>query len=487
MAFFHGVKSKQNPTALVPTRQVSASIPVVVGCAPIHRLSNQENAAKDGDVVLCYSYAEAAAALGCSQSDNFERWGLSEAAYSTFIMYGTSPAVFINIFDPEVHKAAVIDERVIIIDGVGQLINEDVIKVDSITLTQDEDGETVTAIEGADFTLNRAAGQILASDDGVIPQNGPVTISYIHANPEAVTSTDAIGGADYDTGKVTGLQLVDRVFPQYRIVPGIIIAPGFSDNPSVAAIMATKAGSMNSIFNAVALVDLPVDGITNYTKVPEYKNKNNLTQEDLYLCWPRCVFDGRVMRMATQAAGLIAKTDADNDDVPYVSPSNKSLQMQSLTTTGDDEIWLELSQANYLNENGIATALNFVGGWKLWGNRTACYPDVTDIKDNFLTNRRMFGWYGNNLILTWWQKVDDPISRRFVQTIVNSEQITLNTMTANGYILGGRIEFNADENSTTDLMDGIAAFHIYLGTASPAEQIHFALEYDPDYLSTLFD
>ncbi|MCW9548014.1 phage tail sheath family protein [Klebsiella oxytoca] len=512
MAFYHGVKSRQNPTALVPTRQISAAIPVAVGCAPIHRLKNQGNAAKNGDVALCYEYSEAAAMLGCSKDDDFERWGLSEAAYSSFIMFATSPAIFINLFDPKVHKAAVIDELVTVKNGVGQLAHEDVIEVTDVTavtrillaaegdqqgLITTENGNPIAtedstlsvdgAVEGTDFTLNHAKGQMLIADGGTLPQNGQLTVSYTYARPEAVTALDAIGGADYDTGQVTGLQLVDRVFPQFRVVPGIIIAPGFSDDPSVAAIMAVKAGAMNTVFRGVALADLPVEGLANYTRVPAYKNNNNLAQEDLYLCWPRCVFGGRVMRMATQAAGLIGKTDADNNDVPYVSPSNKSLQMQSLTTDGSDQLWLTLEQANYLNENGIATGLNFVGGWKLWGNRTACYPDVTDIKDNFLTNRRMFGWYGNNLTLTWWQKVDDAITRRFVQTIVNSEQITLNTMTANGYILGGRIEFNSEENSTADLMDGITVFHVYLGTASPAEQIHFALEYDPDYLSTLFE
>lgn len=480
MAFYHGVKTSQVATSLVATRQVSASILVAVGCAPVHRLSNQAAAAKVGDMALCHSFTEAAAALGCTQTDDFERWGLSEAAYSQFVLFAMAPVIFINLFDPDVHKAAVVDETVTIVNGVAQLANEDVIAVTGITFNGKEASE-----DNHDFSLSHAAGQLLIAEDGILPQSGEITVSYTYATPETVTSAEAIGGSDADTGLSTGLQLLDQVFPRFRLIPGVIIAPGFSDTPSVAAVMATKAGSLNTVFRALALADLPVDTLTRYTQVPEYKNKNNLTQEDLYLCWPRVVFDDRTMRMATQAAGLIASTDGDNSDVPYVSPSNKSLQAQGITT-GDGELWLELQQANYLNENGIATALNFIGGWKLWGNRMACYPDVTDIKDTFLTNRRMFGWYGNNLITTWWERIDSAITRRLIQTIINSEQITLNSMTAAGYILGGRIEFDEAENSTTDLMEGIIRFHIFLGTASPAEQIHFSLEYDPDYLSTLF-
>ncbi|WP_322957925.1 phage tail sheath family protein [Providencia huashanensis] len=481
MSFYHGIKTVQQPTSLVPTRRVSAAISVVVGCAPIHRLNHPGTAAKVGTVALCYNYPEAVAALGCTTEDDFARWGLSEAAYAGFIQYGIAPMLFINLFDPSVHKAAILDESVAVNAGVARLNQSEVIAVESVAAESVEDAK-----EGIDYTIDVMRGQILLANNGKLAKALTLTVSYSYAKPELVTASDAIGGMDSQTGAVTGLQLLDQVFSQYRLVPGLILAPGFSDDPSIAAIMAMKASTLNGVFRAVALADLPIDELTDYRQVPEYKNKNNLQQEDLYLCWPRVVFNGKVMRMATQVAGLIAKTDADNDDVPYVSPSNKLLQMQGLTA-GNGDIWLTLDQANYLNANGIATALNFVGGWKLWGNRTACFPDVTDIKDNFLTNRRLFGWYGNNLTLTWWQKVDGAMTRRLVQTIVNSEQITLNTMTANGYILGGRIEFNADENSITDLMDGLSVFHVYLGTASPAEQIHFKLEYDPDYLSTLFN
>ncbi|MDQ7104208.1 phage tail sheath family protein [Serratia sp. MF2] len=479
MAFFHGVKSSQIPTSLISPTQSDAAIMVAVGCAPIHRLSGQDGSAKVGSLALCYNYSEAVAALGVQQTDDFEQWGLSEAAYSHFVLFTSSPVIFINLFDPEKHKTAVLDEQVTIVAGVAQLEFTDVIQIDSVQF-QTEEAEI-----GVDFSLSSAAGQLLIANDGMLPQSGIITVSYTYANPENVESTDAIGGVDLETGLTTGLQLIDRVFPQFRLVPSIIIAPGFSQYPSVAAIMATKAGSINTVFRGIALADLPIENLTQYSDVPDYKNKNNLVQEDLYLCWPRIVFDDRVMRMATQAAGLIASTDTANDDVPYVSPSNKSLQMTS-ATVGDGEIWLDLDQANYLNSNGIATAINFVGGWKLWGNRMACYPDVTDVKDTFITNRRMFGWYGNNLILTWWQKIDAATNRRLIQTILNSEQISLNSMTSAGYILGGRIEFNEAENSTTDLMDGKITFHVFLGTAAPAEQIHFQLEYDPDYLSSLF-
>ncbi|MEW5725968.1 MAG: phage tail sheath C-terminal domain-containing protein, partial [Thermodesulfobacteriota bacterium] len=152
----------------------------------------------------------------------------------------------------------------------------------------------------------------------------------------------------------------------------------------------------------------------------------------------------------------------------------------------DQEVWLGPDQAAYLNGQGLVTALNFVGGWKLWGNRTGAYPANTDPKDAFISNRRMFNWIANTIILTAWQRVDYPINRRLVQTIVESLNDWLNGLASRGAILGGRVEFLEEENPSTDLADGVIRFHVYVTPPSPAREINFTVEYDPSYLQTLF-
>lgn len=127
-----------------------------------------------------------------------------------------------------------------------------------------------------------------------------------------------------------------------------------------------------------------------------------------------------------------------------------------------------------------------IGGWKCWGNRTACYPSNTDPKDAFICIRRMFNWHAQTFIQTYWAKVDKPINKRLIQTIVDSENMRLNGLTGQGVILGGRIEFREDENPTTNLMDGIIKFHTYLTPPAPAREIENVLEYDPAYFETLF-
>ncbi|MCL2087655.1 MAG: hypothetical protein FWH05_08710 [Oscillospiraceae bacterium] len=77
--------------------------------------------------------------------------------------------------------------------------------------------------------------------------------------------------------------------------------------------------------------------------------------------------------MSTQMAGVIAATDAQNSNCPVESPSNNPIQIDSMVDSSRQEVLLDLQGANFLNANGITTALNFMGGFVLWGNYTACY------------------------------------------------------------------------------------------------------------------
>lgn len=250
--------------------------------------------------------------------------------------------------------------------------------------------------------------------------------------------------------------------------------------------MVAKASSINGHFSCIALTDVPTATVTKYTDVAAWKNDNNYTSARQVVCWPMAKLGSDTYHLSTQLAGVICRTDAENEDIPYVSPSNKSLQANAAVLTDGTAVYLGSDQAAYLNGQGIVTALNFIGGWKAWGNRTGVYPAVTDPKDAFIPIRRMFDWIGNTLILTFWQKVDYPINKRLVETIVDSANIWLNGLTARQFILGGRVEFQQDENPVTDLMDGIIRFHVYVTPPSPAREIDFVIEYDPQYLETLF-
>ena len=108
------------------------------------------------------------------------------------------------------------------------------------------------------------------------------------------------------------------------------------------------------------------------------------------------------------------------------------------------------------------------------------------MKDVFISVRRIFNFVNNYLVLTYWQKVDDPMDGTLIESIIDSVNIWCNGMVSAGALLAGRVEIHEDENPTTDLLAGIIKFHLYLTPAIPAENISFILEYDTNALSALF-
>ena len=79
-------------------------------------------------------------------------------------------------------------------------------------------------------------------------------------------------------------------------------------------------------------------------------------------------------------------------------------------------VLLDQEQGNLLNSYGVITTINR-NGYKTWGNNTAAYPTTTDPKDRWLAVRRMFTWWSNTLILTYFQRVDDPMNLRLIENI----------------------------------------------------------------------
>jgi len=486
MAYRHGVHASEVPTSILPPVTAAAGLPVVFGTAPVNLTADP--AAAVNRPMLAYNYAEAVQAVGFqpANAQGLFEFTLSEFIKSHFALFAVAPVVLVNVLDPAVHRKAVTGQEIKLVGDAAPLPEAGVLK--ATVVVKSSDGAT-THVAGTDYevTYNTAGLAIINRlEDGAIAADAELKVDYAHLDPSMVTESDIIGGIDSGTGKATGLELLNEVFPRFRQVPGQVLAPKFSGSSAVAAVMKAKASNINSHFRAISLADIPTDEVEKYSDAPAWKNSNNITDPQQAICWPMLSLGGEKYHLSTQLAGLICKTDGANDDVPYVSPSNKSLQADSTVLADGSEVFLGPDQAAFLNGEGIITALNLIGGWKAWGNRTAAYPAISDPKDAFLAIRRMFIWIGNSLILTFWQKVDDPLNRRQIDTVIDSANIWLNGLAARQFILGGRVEFLESENPITDLMDGIARFHVYITPPSPNREIDFILEYDPAYLEGLF-
>lgn len=477
MTYKHGVYVSEIPTAVTPP-VLSDAIPVVFGTAPVNL--SKRAIAPVNEPVLCFSYAEAVAAFGYSDDWSYT---LSEFIYSQFVLFGVGPVVLVNVLDPATHKTSVPAANKTVVAKVVKIAEQGVIK--SSVVVKSTDTEAVTYVLDTDYELDYDKdGNLLINimPTGAAAAKTTLSVAYDKLDPSAVTKDDIIGGIVEDVP--TGLELVNQVFPRFQKVPGMVLAPGFSHDPTVAAVMVAKASNINGMFKAMALTDL--DANEAYTAVPAWKSTNNYTGPLQINAYPKLTLGEKTFHFSTQLAGVIGATDAANGNIPYVSPSNQSLHANGAVMGDGTPLFLGPDQAAYLNGEGIVTALNFIGGWKAWGNRTGAYPGNSDPKDAFIPVRRMMNWIANTIILTYWQRVDGPITRRLTEAVVDSLNLWLNGLTAQGAILGGRVEFRADENPTTDLMDGIVRFHVFVTPPSPARDIDFITEYDASYLSALF-
>jgi phage tail sheath protein FI len=423
MSYRHGVYTSEVPTSLLPPVRVEVSMPVVVSTAPVHTLPPDMEKPVNKPVLI-YTPAEGAKYFGTlPQGAKKSDYPILQALEIYLTRYRMAPVCVINVFDPAVH--------------------------------------VVTAAD--------------------VEQN----TSLVEGTPDVtkVTAADIIGGVDGVTGRRKGLELVDEVFPRFRLIPGQIIAPGFSDNPSVALMLGAKSTGISGHFHCVSIADIPAS--VRYTEAPAWVQDNNLTDRNLVHFFGSPVFNDEKEIGSIHWAGITAQRDSENEDIPYWSPSNKRLLAYGMAHAGN-ELMLDPGQAAYLNGNGIVTGLSWIGGMVGWGNRTGAYPGVTDVKDTFIPVRRMFNFVSNTLISTAWQLTDGPLSRRLAGTVCDTFNVWLNGLARREFLLGGRVAFLSTDNPTTDIMDGISRFHVFFTPPSPAREIDFILEYDPTYIQTLF-
>lgn len=481
MAYKHGVYTSEIATSISPAVNSQGCLPVVFGTAPVHLATKP---AKANTPVLCYSYKEAVEQLG--YSDDWEKYTLCEVMYTQFALYQRAPIVFVNVVNPEKHKESVQNAQQDVTNK--QAVINDAVLVPTLKVASDSAGKTLL-VKDTDYVAaynDRNELVISLLQSGTHYNDSQLYVTYDKVVTTSITKKDIIGGIDVATGAYTGLEVLALVFTKTGMVPGMIAAPGWSHDPAVAAVMTAKVSNINGLFQAVAFTDIPTDTVTKYTDVANWKNTNNYTSAYQAVCWPMVSLGGKKYYMSSHMIGVCSTVDSNNGDIPYVSPSNQPIKIDSIVLKNGKEVDLPLDSANYLNSQGVLTALNFIGGWKLWGNRMACYPANTDPKDSFICVRRMFNWQAQTFILTYFSRVDNPIRKRLLTTIADSENIRLNGLVAAGVLLSGKIEFRADENPVTDLMDGIIKFHTEFAPPTPARVIHNTLEFDVQALKKLF-
>ena len=484
----HGVYASEIATSLLAPVTGTAGLQVIVGTAPVHTL--EDPAAAVNKPLLVNNYKEAVAAVG--YSDDFAKYTLCEAIAANFSYIGVAPLVLINVLDPAKHSAAFNNTVLQVNGGVALLDKSGVIlsglKVE-VELEEDKGvSEIVTLALGTDYTLSRNDDDtvsiilIAGSEHAAATQ---LIVSGKAVDAGLVTAADIVGGVNASTGEETGLEVVRQVYPKFGMTPGILLAPRFSMDATVSAALQAKTKSINGVFKCVCFIDIDSragSGALKYADVKTTKEGQAATDTNGYGIWPACAIGDIVFSGSVMAAALTAYTDAMNDDTPNVSPSNKTLPITKACLIDGTEVVLDQEQANTVNSFGVATFLN-MNGFRLWGNNTLAYPGNTDPKDRWISVKRFLCWAANTFILTYFQKVDDPMNPRLIEAVVDSENVRGNAFVARGVCARYETAYIEDENPTTALLDGRITFHQYITPFTPAEDIEDVIEFDPYALS----
>ena len=483
MAYQHGVYTREQATSMSAATNSTAGLQVVFGTAPIYQLADLTGVTAPR---LCSSYAEAVAALG--YDTNFEAFTLNQSIKASFELFGVAPIVLVNVLDPNKtqHVTNVSKPTEQTVTGGSFVISaeqEPVPYVLRATLTVSAQTSGDPLVAGTDYTVE-------------YDEDGLATVTLTSATAKALAKAyvtykaikltagkTAVTAAEITTAISDKLR---EVYPRFGMTPGLLLAPGFSKDPNVAAVMQGACENINGVYSCECILDVDcgASGAQTYDAVKQVKESKGLTSPHAYAYWPMAQVGNYRLSLSAIMGALTAATDAANGDVPSLSPSNKSLPgVTGLCLEDGTEVILDQAQANVVNSAGIGTVLN-LNGFKAWGNNTCAYPSTTDPKDRWIAVRRFFTWRSNSLIQTYFERVDSPANYRMIEAIVDAENVNGNAYVAAGACAAYQCEFRSDENPTTQILDGTIKFHLTLAPYNPAECIEFTLEFDPTAIAS---
>lgn len=423
---------------------------VVVGTAPVHFLDDPSGAVNMP--VIAKESGEVAKKLGYSTA--FDNYTLCQMM-KLMEVFGISPVVFINVLDPAKHTKE---------------LDETGLKV--------EDCQAVLTKEGVltgDLEIMDATGAKLEKDkDYILDRNGETVIITLIGEKADGTETvkvkgkcldvsmvadeDIIGGYDADTGKMSGMELIRRVYPATGYTPSLLIAPGYSHHPAVAAVMESKYEEINGCFRCEGIVDLDTEACRKYDDVAKAKEDLGVFSRHTYVVWSMAKIDGLIFHGSAVAAAVTQRMDQENDGIVSQSPSNRLAGIDAAVLGDGSEVLLDFAEADVVNEAGVACFLN-VNGWRLWGNATAAYPEDINKKAKFWNVRRFFTWRANKFIADYITKIDGNGDKRLMDSICDEENLRCNALVSMGVCAAASIRFlGVDENDNFMFMQSYAPY-----------------------------
>ncbi|MEH8092295.1 phage tail sheath subtilisin-like domain-containing protein [Gallibacterium anatis] len=443
MAYHHGSETIRENGGSVPVSQVDGAIVGIVGTAPV----GEVNALK-----LCITKKDFA------QFGNILDRGYSLCdALDILSRYAAGQVYVINVLDPTKHSTLVTDEVLMLDENT---LTATTLQAGLINLTIKAGGDTLVA--GTDYNADMLTGEIRFTANKT-----NVTATYSYADPTKVTEADLRGGVDTRTGERTGFEMLRAGFNLFGTDAKILICPQYDATATMTASLETLASQLN----AVAYVQAP-QGTTFAQAIagrgPEGTINFKTSSDRTELFYPHVIGERNTLEsLATHAAGLRMLTDVEQGY--WYSISNRQLKgvigvEAPLTARIDDK----QSETNRLNAVGITTVFNSFGtGFRMWGNRLACYPTVTHIS-NFETVQRTADLIDESIRRVELQYMDLPIDEALLDSLIGTVETYLSTLKS---IVGYSVSLDPDANLVDAFSQGQVPLQYDFTPKIPAERI----------------
>lgn len=423
-AFHHGTETIRIDGGSSPVYTVNGAITAIIGTAPIGAVN---------EIILAQTKKDFAKFGGELTAKGFS---IPDAAH-IWTRYGSGLAYVINVCDPDKHKTQVSDE-VLVVDDNTLTAATVYPAIQTLQITDN----AATLNDGVDYTANLLTGEITFKNRPTAP-----TATYTYTDPTKVTESDILGGFVSSTGKRTGLELLTEGFGKFGADAKILVMPEFDQTATAASALISMADKLN----AIAYVQAPKGTSLSAAlqgRGPSGEINFNTSSDRAMLCYPHVVGILGAESLAVHLAGLRMQVDVEKGY--WHSTSNHELQgvigMEvGLTARIDDP----QSETNRLNEKGITTVFNSYGtGFRAWGNRLACFPTTSHIK-NFEVAQRTGDIIDESIRQFELQYIDRPIDDALIDSLIEGIRTYLGTLKS---IVGYSVSLDYDY----DLVDAFS-------------------------------
>lgn len=477
MSYKHGVYGTVAET-FEPTSVAQGTIPVYIGSLPVHRINTTGKASFDYSPYvnkpILISSLRQVREMGL-YSDDWKTYTLCEAIHAHFMNgeNNVSPIIVVNVLDPADADGS--EENSFYFKKNGKKVIATI--KDPVAVL---DNYSITGSKAQNISVTYNGDEIVIEGEGEA-DNSEVMISYTKI---------AFSSADFDETNIqAALDSLDYCEQITGVIPNILVAPSISETPALNDLLVQKAiEKLSGKWNIVVLSDIPSATVKTYDVAKSWK-ENTTASKYSKLYWPSFGYGDKVYHGSTIGAYMMQYTDTQNNDVPYVSTSNKVIFCDRAVVGDNETLLVSEQEANELNKVGITTA-NFINRrLRLWGSHMSNYDfdTVESIapEDRFDTSIRMSMFILNYLQNQYINEIDEAFTSKDVDSIINGIQTWLDSLVNDGMLLSATVAFNNDANSDDAIANGDFVFDLSVTYSVLAKSITFKLQYSKSGLMSL--